>query len=385
MQVRRFAVVMMAVVLLLVFAVGTFAAKPAKSPYVIGAIFDVTGPGSPLGTPERDTALMIETMVNKEGGINGHPLKIVFADNGSEEGRCVMSAKKMIDSDKVKAIIGPSSTGTTLAIAGICDRSRVPLVSCAAGTRITNPVKSYVFKTAQSDVYAIAKVIDYLKSKKLTRIAFLNDSNAFGKSGLEQMNLQSRMAGITLVGVESFGSKDPSMTSQLTRIRGKKPQALVVWGTNPGPAIVVREARQLGLKMPVVMSHGISNKKFLELAGSAANGVVFPSGRVIVANSIPNSDPQKKTLLRYKAIFKKTYGRDADHFGGHAWDACWVVINAMKKVGDDPAKIRAEIERTKHFVGIGGVFNFSPTEHNGLGKNSFVMIQVKNGKWTLIK
>ena len=384
MKVRRYAVAVVCL-LAVMFTASAYGAKPTKSPYVIGAIFDVTGPGSPLGTPERDTVKMVEAMVNNSGGINGHPLKVIYADNASEEAKCVMAAKKMLDSDKVKVILGPSSTGTTLAIAGICDRARVPLVSCAAGTKIVNPVKPYVFKTAQSDVHAVAKVIDYLKSKRISRIAFLNDSNAFGKSGLEQMLIQAPKAKITIVAQESFDSKDSDMTTQLTRIRSKNAQALVCWGTNPGPAIVAKNAKQLNIRMPIIMSHGISNHKFIELAGAAANGVIFPSGRIIVANAMPNSDPQKKTLLRYNALFKKTYGRDADHFGGHAWDATWLVVNAMRKVGDNPAKIRAEIEKTKKFVGIGGVFNFSPKEHNGLSKSAFVMVQVKNGKWALLK
>ncbi len=356
-----------------------------KSTYIIGAVFDVTGPGSPLGTPERDTARMVEQLINKQGGIGGHPVKFIYADNSSEEGKCVMSVKKMLDSDKVKVIIGPSTTGTTLAVAGICERSRVPIVSCAAGNKITTPARPYIFKTAQADTHAIAKVIDYLKSKKLTRIAFLNDSNAFGKSGLEQMNLQATKSKITLVAVESFGGKDPSMSAQLTRIKSKKPQALVVWGTNPGPAIIVREARQLGLRMPVVMSHGVANKKFIELAGSAANGVVLPAGKLTVASQIPSSDPQKKVLLQYQSLFQKTYHRDADAFGGYAWDAAQLVTRAMKKAGDNPAKIRAEIERTKNFVGVSGVFNFSAKDHNGLGKSAFVMVKVDKGGFKLVK
>jgi branched-chain amino acid transport system substrate-binding protein len=175
------------------------------------------------------------------------------------------------------------------------------------------------------------------------------------------------------------------MTAQLTRINGKKSQAVICWGTNPGPAIVARNMKALRMKMPLVMSHGVANRKFVELAGDAANGVVFPSGRITVASSVPNSDPQKKLLLSYSAQFKKAYGRDADGFGGYAYDASMLVLKAMRKVGANPAKIRAEIENTRRFVGISGVFNFSPKDHNGLTKDAFVMVQVKNGKWTLIK
>ncbi len=242
-----------------------------------------------------------------------------------------------------------------------------------------------MFKTAQSDIDAAAKVLEYLASKKLTKICVINDSNAFGASGLEQLKLQAPKAGITVIASESFNSKDTDMTAQLTRIKGKAPQAVVCWGTNPGPAIVAKNMKQLGIKAPLVMSHGIANKKFIQLAGPAADGVVFPAGRLIVVDAIPDTEPQKKALVDYSSQFKKAYGKDADTFGGHAWDAAKLVLAALEKVGDDPAKIRDEIENTKGFVGISGVFNFSPTDHNGLTKDAFVMVEIKGGKWSLLK
>jgi len=370
---------------LLASALCAAGAPPAKAPYLIGAVFDITGPASPLGTPERDTVKMIEEQVNKAGGVNGRPVRFIIYDNGSEETKCVMAVKRLIEADKVKAIIGPSQTGTTLAVASICERAGIPLVSCAAGIKITQPVKRYVFKTAQADAHAVAKVIDYLKAKRIKSIAFINVSNAFGASGRQQMEMQAPKAGIAIVAKEEFGDKDTDMTTQLTRIAAKKPGAVVCWGTNPGPAIVARNMKQLGLKVPLIMSHGVANRKFIELAGDAANGVVFPAGRLLVANSIPNTDPQKKTLLAYAAQFKKAHGRDADTFGGHAWDAAQLVLKAMRKVGDDPKRIRDEIEKTKGFVGISGVFSFSPKDHNGLTKDSFVMVEIRNGKWALLK
>jgi branched-chain amino acid transport system substrate-binding protein len=359
-------------------------ADAAKAPYVIGAIFDVTGTGAPLGTPEKETVQMVQVQMNLSGGINGHPVKFIIMDNGSDVTNSVMAAKRLIEADHVKIIIGPSTTGTTLAIADMCERARVPLVSCAAGNKITDPVKPFVFKTAQSDVHAIAKLIDYLKSKHIKRVAFINVSNAFGMSGKQQMEIQAAKAGIALSAKEAFGPDDSDMTPQLVRIKGSKPQAVICWGTNPGPAIVARNMKQLGMRMPLLMSHGVANKKFIQLAGPAANGVVFPAGRLIVADQIPDSDPQKKILLGYSAHFKKATGKDADAFGGHAWDAAQVALRALKAAGDNPVKMRAAIEKMK-FVGVSGIFKFSPREHNGLSKASFVMVQIKNGKWTLLK
>ena len=359
----------------------TAVVTPEKAPYVIGAVFDVTGPASPLGTPEQETAKMLAKQVNDAGGINGHPLKLIILDNGSDEAKSLMAMKKLVEEEKVVAIIGPSQTGTTLSGASAVAAAKIPLVSCAAGTKIVNPVQPYIFKTAQSDVHAVAKVIDYLKSMSLTKIAVISVSNAFGDSGKAQLIEQTPAAGIKIASQQSFRDKDTDMTAQLMAIRRTDAQAVVCWGTNPGPAIVAKNMAMLKMKQPLIMSHGIANKKFIELAGEAANGVVFPAGKLLIADSIPDSDPQKQVLLAYRDDFQKEYAREADTFGGHAYDAFKLVVAALEKVGSDPEKLRDEIENTQGFVGISGVFNFSPEDHNGLAKDAFAMITIKDGKW----
>ncbi|MHB0937200.1 MAG: ABC transporter substrate-binding protein [Armatimonadota bacterium] len=360
------------------------AAQAAKEPYVIGAVLDITGMGSPLGTPERDTVLMLEKQINARGGVNGHPIKVIILDNQSDEAKSVTAVKKLIEEHKVLAIIGPSQTGTTLACAETVQAAKVPMISCAAGNAINQPVKPWIFKTAQSDVHAASKVLDYCKAKKLTKVAILSVSNAFGDSGLQQIKAQAKSAGVTLITEETFAPTDTDMTAQILRIRGKKPQAVICWGTNPGPAIVAKNMKTLGFKVPLIMSHGVSNHKFIELAGAGAEGVIFPTGKLLVAQSIAAADPQKKTLIGYAANYKKTYKVEADHFGGHAYDAFYLICNALGKVGPDRGKIRDYLETAK-FTGVSGVFKFSKTDHNGMTKDAFVMVQVRNGKWVLVK
>jgi branched-chain amino acid transport system substrate-binding protein len=358
--------------------------QAAKDPYVIGAVLDITGPGAPLGTPERDTLQMLAKQINANGGINGHPVKLVIEDNASDATKSVIAVKKLIQQDKVLAIIGPSQTGTTLAAADTIQASKVPMISCAAGVNIVQPVKPWIFKTSQSDVHAVAKVIDYCVAHKLTKVAVISVSNPFGDSGLQQLVKQAPAAKIQIIAKESFGDADTDMTPQIQRIRSKHPQAIICWGTNPGPALVARDIKKLGLRVPVIMSHGVSNSKFIELAGDAAEGVIFPTGKLLVAETISAKDSQQKTLVAYARSFKKSYGHDADHFGGHAYDAFNLVCNALRTVGPDRAKIRTYLESAK-FVGVSGVFNFSKTDHNGLNKDAFVMVQVRKKDWVPVK
>jgi branched-chain amino acid transport system substrate-binding protein len=360
-------------------------AGAVKTPYVIGAVFDVTGPASPLGTPEQETVKMLVKQVNAKGGIDGHPIEVIYYDNGSEEAKSVMAMKKLIDADKVLAIIGPSQTGTTLAGSDTVEAAKVPMISCAAGVKIVDPVKPWIFKTAQSDVHAVGKVLDYLQSKRISRIAVISVSNAFGDSGKKQLELQAPKAKISIVAKESFGDKDTDMKAQLMRIRQSNAQAVVCWGTNPGPAIVAKDMKMLGIKLPLLMSHGIANRKFIELAGPASEGVIFPAGKLLIAETLPDTDPQKSVLVNYARDFKKAYGREADTFGGHAYDAFKLVCSALDKAGADRAKLRAELEKTRHFVGISGVFNFTKTDHNGLDEDAFVMIKIQTGDWVRTK
>lgn len=352
---------------------------------VLGAIFSVTGTGAPLGEPEKATAEMVVKQINDGGGINGKQIKLIVEDDATEADKAVMAAKKLIDQDKVVAIIGPTMSPTTLAIADTCEQAQVPLISCAASVKITSPVKKWVFSTAQTDVLAVARLLEYFKAQKVTKVALICDSNAFGQSGAEQLKKQLPGAGVTIVAEEKFDNKATDMTAQLTKIKGAGPQAIICWGTNPAPAIVAKNAKSLGLKAKMIFSHGIANKKFIELAGDAAEGVVFPAGKLLVVGELPASDPQKAVLEQFGKEFQAFAQKPANTFGGHAYDAIKLVEAALKGGAADRAGIRDAVEKITGHVGIGGTFNLSATDHNGLTKDAFTLVTIKGGQWTQVK
>jgi len=352
-------------------------------PYVIGAIFAITGDASSLGIPEKNTAQMLEEQINSSGGIDGHPLDIKIEDTKGEPAETLTAAKRLVEGENVLAIVGPSRTGTTLAIVDYMEKAEVPLISCAAGIQIVDPVNKWIFKTPQTDRMAVEKIVEYLKGEKITRIASLSDNTGFGKSGRAEIEKLMPAAGIKVVTYEEYGPKDTTMETQLTKIKGTNAQAIVCWGTPPGPAIVAKNIQQLAIDMPLVCSHGVANETFLNIAGDAANGVVLPAGRLLVLDQISADSPQAAVLKEYSETYKKEFAKPADTFGGHAWDAVQLVANALREVGPDRAAIRDTIEQTENFIGTGGVFNFSPEDHNGLTKDAFVMVEVADGKWTL--
>jgi branched-chain amino acid transport system substrate-binding protein len=350
----------------------------------VGAFLSVTGANAPLGTPERDTLVMLEKQINQAGGVNGHPLKLVIEDDASDNTKAVIAVKKMIEQDKVCAIIGGSGTGPTMAVIPIVEEAKIPQIALAAGIAITDPIKNFVFRVAPTDYTMSGKIFSYFTKHKITKIAIIYDSNAFGVSGRDQVRVWASKNKVKIVDEESFASADTDMTVQLTKIRAANPQAIVCWGTNPGPAQVAKGVKQLAIKIPLFMSHGVANQAFLDQAGASAEGVILPAVKLIVAGELKSSDPQKKVLLKYAQSFQQTYNRSADHYGGHAWDALNIIVQALQKVGNDPTKLRDEIEKTKNFVGIGGIFNYSPTNHD-LSGDSCAMLMIKKGKWTVLK
>ncbi len=369
-------------IILLVCASASLAASPIR----IGGLFAVTGPASFLGEPEKKTLEMLVKDVNGKGGVNGSMVELVVYDTQGDVTKAVQLATKLIKNDRVVAIIGPSTTGETLAIIPIIEKERIPLISCAAGIKITDPVKKWVFKTPANDHVAAEKIFNYAARLKQKNIAILTVSDSYGSSGREQLKLLAAKKGIRIVADEVYSPKDTDMTAQLTRIRGFKPDAIICWGTNPGPAVVTRNMKQLAIKIPLYQSHGVASKKFIELAGAeASEGIILPAGKLAVYDLLPKKDPQQKVLKEYDLTYKKFYGTEASTFGGYSYDGFQLVLNAMKKSGTTPEKIRSGLERTRRLVGVSGIFNMSPADHNGLDLSAFEMVRITKGDWALAR
>ncbi len=366
--------------LFFIFMVVSANAKVIK----IGALISITGPTAFLGVPERNTLEMLTKEVNKKGGIKGNKVNLIVYDTKGNPSSTVVLARKLIYSDKVDVIIGPTRSGSTLALIPLISRSRVPLISMAASHKITQPVKKWVFKTAPSDSLAVERIYSYMQDKDIRNVAILTASTGFGSSGREELKRLASKYGIKIVADELFGPKDTNMTSQLIKIKNiKNLQAIVCWGTNPGPASVAKNVKELNINVPLFMSHGVASKKFIELAGKAANGIILPGGKLLIANQLPKNDPQKKILIAYKKMYEAKYGA-VSTFGGHAYDAFNIIEMAIEKGANNRASLRDKIEQTKNFVGITGIFNYSKSDHAGLNPSDFAIVTIKNNNWKLI-
>ena len=375
--------VMTAGLLLAVNAADTKSKAPIKAPIKIGAIFSITGPASFLGAPEEKTAKMVVEQINAKGGINGHKLELVIKDSNGDAQKVISFARQLIEEDKVFAIIGPSTSGESMAIKSICEEAKTLLLSCAAAEVIVNPVSKYVFKTPQSDSDAARKIFETLKKLNLTKIAVTSSNTGFGKAGKEQIEKMVAGYGIEILISEVYEKEATDLTGMLTKIKAKNVQAVVNWSIEPAQAILAKNMKQISLNVPLFQSHGFGNILYVKEAGEAAEGILFPAGRLLVADVLPDNHPQKTVLQNYKKDYETKYKEDVSTFGGHAYDAVVLLAKAIETSGADKEKTRVALESIKGFVGTAGIFNMSETDHNGLNLDAFEMLTVKDGKFAL--
>ena len=352
----------------------------------IGSVLSVTGPASFLGDPEKKTLEMYVDDINAKGGVNGQKLQLIAYDDGGDANNARTFATRLVEEDKIDAMVGGTTTGTTMAMIPVFEEAQIPFISLAGGIQIVEPVHKWVFKTPHTDKMACEKIFADLKRRHLTTIALISGTDAFGKSMHDQCVAVAPKSGIAVAHEESYGPRDSDMTPQLTNIRNRADvQAIVNTGFGQGPAIVTRNYRQLGISMPLYESHGVASKQFIDLAGPAADGVRLPAAALLVADKLADDDPQKRVVVDYSHAYQQRTGQAVSTFGGHAYDGLMILVQAMQGAKSaDKAKVREEIEKTKGYVGTGGIVNMSPTDHMGLDLSAFRMLEIKNGDWTLV-
>jgi len=360
-------------------------AARAAEPIKVGAILAVTGPASNLGAPEARTLEMLVEAQNAKGGVGGRAIQLVLKDSGGNPEKAVSFAKQLIDEEQVVAIIGPSTSGETMAIKAIAEQGQTILLSCAAAEVIVNPLARWVFKVAPKDADAVDLIFDRMKAAGTTKIGVLSSNTGFGKAGKDQIEKRAAAHGITILVSETYDKAATDLTAEVTKLKAAGVQALLNWSIEPAQSIVLKNARQVGLDVPLYQSHGFANVQYARAAGAAAEGVVFPASRIVVADALPATHPQKAVVTAYKKAYEARFKEDVSTFGGHGYDAFTVLMKALGEGGSDKEKVRAAIEGTRGLVGTAGVFGFSATDHNGLDASAFELLTVKDGKFVPLK
>jgi branched-chain amino acid transport system substrate-binding protein len=356
----------------------------AADPIRIGAIFAVTGPAANLGLPEARTLQMLVDEANASGGILGSKIELIVKDSQGNTEKAVSFAKQLVEESQVLAIIGPTTSGESMALKGYANQNEQILISCAAAETIVNPVAKWVFKTPQMDSFAAQAIFTTMKKLKISRIGVVASNTGFGQGGKLQLEKLAPQNGLSVAITEVYDSTATDLSAVLAKVKANNVQAVVNWSVEPAQSLVPKNMKQMGFDVPLFQSHGFGNIAFVKAAGQAADGIIFPAGRLLVADVLSAGHPQKQVLAAYKKSYETKFRDEVSTFGGHAYDAFLILTQAIKKAGGtDKFKVRDAIEGLRGVVGTAGVFNFSPADHNGLTMDSFEMLTVKNGQFAL--
>lgn len=362
----------------------------------IGAVASATGPASALGEPEANTFRLLQDQLNEAGGIAGVPVEIIFLDDATETSQAVTNVRRLISEEEVHAVICCTITANSLAIIDTVQEAGVPTVSMAASASIIEPVEEryWVFKTPQTDRLMIEGIVEDMQAKGFETVAFMGLDDAYGEGGLTEFQTLAEEAGIEILTTERHGRNDTNVTPQALRVVSRQPDAVLVWGVVRDSALVVNALRDRGYEGQIYVSHGTGNPEFLTLGGDAIEGTLLPIGPMIVAEQLPEDSAIKPVALEYISDYEAEFGEGtASTFGGHAQDAVKLLELAITEViesGADlsdveatRAAIRDALEGLEPYVGIGGVFDFTESDHLGLDERALVLVEIRDNTWTL--
>jgi branched-chain amino acid transport system substrate-binding protein len=361
----------------------------------IGVVVSVTGSASSLGESERNT---IELFQEQFGEIGGTEVEWIVEDDASDPTQAVTAVKQLIDQENVHAVVCCTVSPNSLAIIETVQGDEVPNISLAAAAQVVEPAaeRTWVFKTPQNDALMVDVLTDHMLAQGIQTVGFLGFDDAYGEGGLAAFEQVIGDKAIEMTGNETYAREDTDVTAQLTRLSRANPDAYLIWAIPPGADVAQKDLVDLGLEGQVYQSHGVANATFLELGGDAIEGTFLPAGKLLTADDLADDDPQKEVLLEYRDAYEEEYGDgSANTFGGHAYDAMLVLEGAIERALEGDADtsdveafrstLRDEIEATSELPGTGGVFTYSADDHAGLDTDAVVMLEVREGDWTLLE
>lgn len=362
-------------------------ALPAAAQVKVGVVVGATGPGASLGIPYKNTfAVLPKTL-------GGQPVEYIVMDDGTDPTNAVKHARKLITEDKVDLIIGSTSVPAATAVTDVAAELKTPQIALSpvGAAAAKNP---WVFSIPQPSKIMMGAVADHMKANGVKTVGYIGFADAWGDLVLSGLKSHLDDAGIKLVAEERYARLDTSVTGQVLKVMAARPDAVVLGGSGTPGALPNVTLRERGYKGPVYHNHGVINKDFLRVGGKSLEGAFAPTGPVMVAEQLPDSNPIKKVALRFTEAYEESYGAGSRNaFAAYSYDAYLLadsaVAEAVKKAPPgSPAfrqAVRDALEATKDVVGTHGVYSMSATDHAGVDQRARVLVRVENGNWKLVK
>jgi branched-chain amino acid transport system substrate-binding protein len=355
----------------------------------IGLLVSATGPTTAIGTPQKNTG---DLLPRKIGDLT---IEYIQYDDGGDTTRAVQNAKKLIQEHNVDALIGPSTTPNALAIIDIIAEAKVPLLATVGTSSVIEPLdakKRWVFKTTQNDDLIAAALVKHMVKTGVKTVGFIGFKDPYGENWHKVFSGLAEKAGIRLIATEYYQRSDPSVTGQALKLVAARPDAVLIAGVG-GPGVLPQTTlRDQGYKGPIYQTHGVATDDFIRLGKDKVEGTILAAGPMLVIDEIPDSNPIKKVARNYIGAYEKQFGQKPATFGANTWDSGLILQRAIpeaQKAGKPGTEafrtaLRDAIEKEREIVGCQGVFNMSPTNHNGMDERARVLVVVRDGKFRLL-
>ncbi|MDO8931010.1 MAG: ABC transporter substrate-binding protein [Rhodocyclaceae bacterium] len=361
----------------------------AQADINVGVSVSATGPAASLGIPEKNTFALMPTT------IAGQKVNYIILDDASDTTTAVKNVRKHLTENKVDVIVGSTITPNSLAMIDVVAEAETPMISMAASARIVdpaNPKVKWVFKTPQNDIQMSTALVEHMTNHGVKTVAFIGFSDAYGEGWFQEFSKVAEARKLRIVASERYNRSDTSVTGQVLKIIGAKPDAVLVAGAGTPAALPQVALVEKGYKGKLYQTHGVANNDFLRVGGKNVEGTFLPAGPVLVAAQLPDSNPIKKVALDYVGKYEAAHGKGSTStFGAHAWDAGLMLANAvpvaLKKAQPGTKEFRAALrdalEGMKNVTVSHGVMNMSPQDHLGFDQRARVMVKIENGAWKL--
>ena len=355
--------------------------------YKVGFISSLSGPVSSLGIPYQKG---IQAAVAFKSEVNGRKIQLVQLDDASDPSTAARNARKLISEEKVDVIIGTAGAPGSLAIAGVAKETKTPFINIA-NANLPGDEGSWMVTLPQPVPLMLSAVIDHMKKANVKTLGYIGFSDAWGDLVYDSLTKAAPAAGIKLISNERYARSDTSVTGQILKITAQRPDAVITGASGTPGALPYIALADRGYKGHLYGLHSLINPDFVRVGGAAVEGVMAPTGPVIVAEQLPESNPIRKISMEYRAAYQKANGaQPTDAFSAYTFDAWLVFLDAAQRTKGEPGTpqfreaLRDAITSTKELVGTQSVYNFKPTDRDGSDERSRVVVRLEKGKWKLV-
>lgn len=380
----------MLIISLVLFFYSAPAIATKSKPYKIGVTQALSGFAASMGTASRNAVLMRIDEINRNGGINGHKLTSVIYDNRSDNSTAVLNVRKLIERDKVDALIVGATSGAGFGALGISERLKTPMFSIAAAIKLWKPTKPFSFDVVPgADLQEKARA-RWIKKKGFKRVGLLWLSGAYSEECVEHFEKEAGNFGLTIVANEKYKGSDTDMTVQLNKIVAAKPDVIWVTGYAHPASILAKNVRSLGIDIPILGCYAFTTATWIKLSEGAAEGW----HGCIVAHQLGEATPPWRStypiVKAYAQSYKKRFKEGITNTSGTTYDSVSVISAGLKDLGEEPdltkrrIKLAHAIENLRnYFYCLAGPYYFSPDNHNGTGEWAVAIVKIVDGKMVL--